>query len=102
PILSSQPFTRISINIQYIAEDSGYRYLAKACCNLTGYMLARSLKKAIAAEMRKFILEEIILVFGCSLKITINEESENKAEIAKIIRALGILLVQISSYNPHA
>ncbi|KAF3763714.1 hypothetical protein M406DRAFT_261266 [Cryphonectria parasitica EP155] len=65
-------------------------------------MLAKPLKKATAAEIRKFILKEIILIFGCSLKITVDKEPENKAEIAKIIRALGILLIQIFSYNPHA
>lgn len=102
PTVPGQPFSRVSIDVQYMPNDGGYTYLVEARCDLTGYVIARPLRKNDAASLKRFFLEDILMVFGCPLKVTVDCGSENKAQMAAVIRNLGILLVQVAKYNPRA
>lgn len=102
PTRPGQPFETLRIDVQYMPDDGEYKYLVEARCDLTGYVLAKALRKATAAALKDWFVQNIMLEYRLPLKVTVDGGPENKAEFAATVRQLGVKLVQISPYNPRA
>ena len=102
PTTPGQPFETIRLDVQHMRPCRGYIYLVEARCDLTGFVVAQPLRVANARTVKKFFIEEILTQFGCPLKVSTDGGPENKAEFASFLKAIGVLHVQISPYNPRA
>lgn len=102
PTRPTQPFDTVRIDVQHMRPCRGYNYLVEARCDLTGFVIAKPLRVANARNLKKFFVEEILLQFGCPLRVSTDGGPENKAEFAEHLEQLGVLHVQISPYNPRA
>ena len=66
-------------------NDGGYVYLVEARCDLTGYVVARPIKRADTATIKRFFVEDILFTYGLPLAVTVDGGLENKGEFRSTI-----------------
>lgn len=70
--------------------NNKYFYSIESQYNLTGYPIAKLINVNNIINIRIFIIENILLVFSCLLKIIINKGFKNKSDIPIMLKSLRI------------
>jgi len=97
-----QPFVKWHLDLQRLPPDQGCTYLAEARCAFTGYVVTKPLKRAAARKIRSWLFEDVFLVHGYPLEVTVDGGPENKGELRDMLLSFKIRRVVISSYNSPA
>ena len=105
PIMTAPPstiFTKVHIDIMLMPLAKGYRYIVLAWDDLSKYVEGRALWKASARAVATFVLEDLILYYGCIGKIVTDNAPEFKGALSDLLRQYSIPQVYISPYNSQA
>jgi ribonuclease HI len=95
------PMVKVHFDCQYMPMDQGFKYLAEARCDMTGWVEAIPLKKISALALKRFATN-LIYRFGMISAAVVDGGPEFKKEFPPILKELGILLITISPYNAKA
>ena len=80
----------------------GYQYIVLAQDDLSKYVEGRALQTASARAVAMFVLEDLILCYGCIGKIVIDNGPEFKGTLSDLLKQYSIPQVYISPYNSQA
>ena len=105
PITTPPPstvFTKVHIDIMLMPQARGYRYIVLARDDLSKYVEGRALRKASASAVARFVMDDIILRYGCIGRIVTDNGPEFKGALSELLRQYDIPQVLISPYNSQA
>lgn len=105
PRLPTQPFSRWSIDFigRLPKTLQGNRWLLVAVDNFTKWPVARAMDEATAANVAKFIYEEIVMPFGCPQEIISDRGANFTAQILEeYLTKLNIHHRLTSAYHPRS
>lgn len=105
PITTAPPstiFTKVHIDIMLMPPAKGYQYIVLAQDDLSKYVEGRALQTASARAVAMFVLEDLILCYGCIGKIVIDNGPEFKGTLSDLLKQYSIPQVYISPYNSQA
>ena len=103
PITISPPamvFTKVHIDIMYMPNAKGFRYLVVARDNLSKFVEGRALKTASAQAVAKFVLEDLIYRHGSIGKIVTDNGPEFYEAFSQTLKQHGIPQIYISLTIP--
>ena len=104
PIIStpSSLFVKIYVDVMFMPEAYGYRYIVAARDDLSGAAEGRALKHATAEALAKFFWEEIICRYGAVGQVTTDNGAEVQGAFKLLMERYSIPHVTISPYNSQA
>ena len=95
------PMVKVHFDCQYMPLDQGFKYLAEARCDMTGWVEAIPLKKITAKALRRFAAN-LVYRFGMISVAVVDGGPEFKKEFPPLLEELGIRRIVTSPYNPKA
>ncbi|KAI8679254.1 hypothetical protein NCS57_00202800 [Fusarium keratoplasticum] len=95
------PMIKVHFDCQYMPLDQGFKYLAEARCDMTGWVEAIPLKKITAKALRRFAAN-LVYRFGMISVAVVDGGPEFKKEFPPLLEELGIRQIVTSPYNPKA
>lgn len=99
------PMKQIGVDIKTLPEtEDGYKYFVLAVDYFTKYVEARALKDKSADSVARFIFEDIICRYSCTVNIQINDQGrEFVSSISdKLHSLIGVKQRVTSAYHPQA
>lgn len=99
---SSAVWQRVGVDIIYMPPRAGKKFLVVARCDLSGWVEGRPLASATAANVAKFIWEDVVCRHGLFGKLMVDGGPENKGLVKAFTKKYGIKRVVISAYNSKA
>jgi len=102
PTYGSMLWEKVAIDITHMPMNQGKKYIIEARDDLSGWPEARALAKATAANVAKFIYEEILMRHSCPLKIVVDGGPENKDIVDVLLKRYKVKRIQITAYHPQA
>ena len=102
PITAPPPstvFTKVHIDIMLMPQARGYWYIVLARGDLSKYVKGRALRRASASAVARFMLNDIILRYGCIERIVTDNGPEFKGALLELLRQYDMPQVLISPYN---
>lgn len=95
-------FSKINVDIAYMPELRGYKYLVVGRDDFSGWVEARPLRQKESRHVAKFIYEDFICRHPCPQKIVVDGGTENQGFLRELAEQYKLGRVQISPYNPRA
>ena len=95
-------FSQIYVDVMFMPNIRGYRYIVAARDDLTHAAEGRALKKIDSKSISKFLWEEIICRYGHIAEIVTDNGAEFHGATERLLQRYGIPQIKISPYNKHA
>ena len=95
-------FSKINVDVAYMPELQGFKYLVVGRDDFSGWVEARPLRQKESAQVAKFIYEDFICRHPCPQKIVVDGGTENQGFVRELSDKYKLGRVQISPYNPRA
>ena len=95
-------FSKIYVDILFMPNVRGYKYIAAARDDLSHAAEGRELRKASSKHMSRFFLEQIICRYGHIAEVVTDNGPEVSKAFHKLLKRYGIPQIKISPYNKHA
>ena len=102
PTWSTIVWEKIGIDVVYMPNSAGYRYIVFARDDLSGWVEGRALAKATSKNVAKFIYEEVICRHGCPKRIVMDRGTENLDLTKDLLEKHRIRQTLVSAYHPQA
>ena len=90
------------MDMMYMLTAKGYHHIVLARDNLSMYVEGRMLWKASAGTIAKFVMDDLILWYGCIKQIVTDNGPEFKGHLSALLQQHEIPQVFISPYNSQA
>lgn len=95
-------WAKVTLNVTYLPNDGGKKYLVAARKDFSGWPEARALTDATAEAVTDFIFKEIVCRHRLFGKLVVDGGPENKGAVEVFRKKYGIQRVQTSAYNSKA
>jgi len=102
PTWVSIMWQKVCLDIVYMPNVGGYKYLVLARDDLSGWVEGRPLREKTAPAVARFLWEDIICRFGLYGRMVVDGGTENKAMVKRLTERYGIRRIEISAYHPQA
>ena len=102
PTWVAMMWQKVCLDIVYMPNVRGYKYLVIARDDLSGWIEGRPLKQKLAKHVGRFIWEDIICRFGLYGKLVVDGGRENMEFVKELTDKYGIKRIEISAYHPQA
>jgi hypothetical protein len=91
---------KMCLDIVYMPNIGGYKYLVLARDDLSGWVEGRPLREKTVPAVARFLWEDIICRFGLYGRMIVDGGTENKAMVKLLTEKYGIRRIEISAYHP--
>ena len=95
-------FSKVHLDIMYMPNDRGFRYILIARDDLSKYAEGKALKQASAKAVPKFVMEDLIFRYGFINKIVTDNGPKFQGELVKLLEKYNLPYIPISPYNSQA
>ena len=102
PTWVSVMWQKVCVDITYMPQVKGFKYLVLARDDLSGWVEGRPLRDRNASAVAKFLWEDIVCRFGLYGKLVVDGGTENKGLVTALTERYGIRRIQTSGYHPQA
>jgi hypothetical protein len=103
PTFTPGLFQKIHIDVMIMgALSNGHKYVVSARDSLSRYLEAKGLRSESAAELGRFLLENIICRWGCPPEIVTDNAPAFLAAVEWLNHKYGITGIRVSPYNSQA
>lgn len=102
PTWVSVMWQKVCLDIVYMPNIGGYKYLVLARDDLSGWVEGRPLREKTAPAVARFLWEDIVCRFGLYGRMVVDGGTENKAMVKQLTEKYGIRRIEISAYHPQA
>lgn len=103
PVLIGQPFFHLIIDTigPILVKSYSNKFIFVAKCTLTKFVITKAAAKNDAPTLAKFILNDVVLRFGCPGRITSDRGSNYTATVVKhLLSGLGVPQNWSTAYHP--
>jgi transposase InsO family protein len=103
PTWSMVVFQKVGVDVVYMPESKeGFKYIVFARDDLSGWVEGRAITENTAAQVAKFLFEDVITRHGCPERIVVDGGPENKKVAQALLEHYKIGRTLVSPYHPQA
>ena len=102
PTWSTLVWEKIGVDVVFMPEWNGFKYIVFARDDLSGWVEGKALKDCNSEKVSKFLFEDVICRHGCPHRIVMDGGSENMDLTESLLQRYKIKRTNISAYHPES